>query len=139
LLESESRQGAISAKTYQQSMKRKELHALFNEVSSRVSPVRGIYQTGSTERERRIVEEMEKYLEEHLARLEKDAIKRLFLSSLDEVDSEPTLLQWYDALTRHFSHDSIPDEVYIRLMAVVSQNNFSTAQKLIKNHKQENL
>lgn len=120
-------------------MKKRELHALFNEVSSRVLPVRGIYQTGSTERERMIVEEMEKYLEEHLAELQKESIKRLFLSSLDKIDSEPVLLQWYEAMTRHFSHTNIPDEVYIRLMAVVSQKKFSKAQKLITNLKQENL
>ncbi len=70
-------------------MKKKELHALFNEVSSRVSPVRGIYQTGSTERERKIVTEMETYLENHLEKLEKNAINRLFLSSLDKIDREP--------------------------------------------------
>lgn len=120
-------------------MKKKDLHALFNEVSARVSPIRGIYQSGSTERERRIVDEMEKYLEEHLSGLEKDAIKGLFLSSLDKIESEWALLNWYEALKRHFSHEKIPDEVYIRLMTIASQKKFTAVQKLITFHKQENL
>lgn len=120
-------------------MKKKELHALFNEVSSRVAPVRGIYQTGSTERERKIVADMERYLEEHLEKLEKDAIKGLFLSSLDKIDTEATMMKWYEALTRHFSHDTIPDEVYVRLMAIVNQKKFTSVEKLMANHKQENM
>lgn len=120
-------------------MKKKDLHALFNEVSARVSPVRGIYQSSATERERKIVDEMERYLEDHLAGLEKDAIKGLFLSSLDKIDSEASLMKWYEALKRHFSHENIPDEVYIRLMSIASQKKFTDVEKLITNHKQENL
>ena len=113
-------------------MKRKELRALFNEVSSKVSPMRGIYQSGSSDKERKIVDGVEDFIEDSLVGAEKNAIKGLFLSSLDRLDSEEELLKWYEILIKHFNSKSIPDEVYIRLMAVVNQKKYTKVQQLIK-------
>lgn len=117
-------------------MKRKELTALFNEICSRVHPMRGIYQVGSSERERLIKRDLENFRESHLANSEKTALEGIFLSSLDKLDNEDALAAWYQSITKFYPPEKIPDTVYIRLMAIANQKKFHSVKKLLEAPKQ---
>jgi hypothetical protein len=117
-------------------MKRKELNALFNEICSRVHPIRGIYQEGASERERIIQRELENFKERSLEHLEKEALEGIFLSSLDKLDTEDALTAWYQAINKFYPPEKIPDTVYIRLMAIASQKKFQSMKKLLEKQKQ---
>lgn len=117
-------------------MKKNELNALFNEICSRVHPIRGMYQTGSTERERTIERELESFKEKSLEKIEKDALEGIFLSSLDKLDTETSLSCWYQSITKFYPPEKIPDTVYIRLMAIANQKKFQGVKKLLEVPKQ---
>jgi hypothetical protein len=120
-------------------MKKKDLHALFDEVSSRTAPVRGIYKSPSTEKERKIVADMESFLEDKLAKKEKAALESMFLSSLDQLDSEKSLMTWYEAVNKHYTPEQIPDTLYIRIMGIAQQKKFNTIQDMLTKHKTESI
>jgi len=117
-------------------MKRKELTAIFNEICSRVHPIKGMYSERSTEKERIIGKELDKHMNAHLATKEKDALEALFLSSLDQLETEEALANWYNSLTKYYTPEQIPDTVYIRLIALASQKKFKTFKKLLEEQKQ---
>lgn len=117
-------------------MKRKEMNALFNEICSRVYPIRGIYQKGSSERENVINDELEGFKEKSLEKLEKAALECFFLYSLDKLDTEEALKNWYQSIIKFYPPEKIPDVVYIRLMAIAQQKKFQSIKKLLEDQKQ---
>ena len=59
-------------------MKRKELHALFNEVSSKCQPIRGIYTASPTERERQIKKELNIFREKETGKKKQSSSGKTF-------------------------------------------------------------
>lgn len=106
-------------------MKRKELGALFNEVSSKCCPVRGIYDVPSTERERIISRELKKFREKKLAEKEKDALERLLLSQLKYFKSAEEFNEWFWLLKKRYSPEEIPDYIYATLMSIAHKQDFA--------------
>lgn len=117
-------------------MNRKATEALYYEICSRVHPIKGMYQEGSTEKERIINNELENYKENHLRKLETNAIERLFKSLEAQLETEEKLMQWYKALTNYYPHEIIPDSVYIKLITIATQNKFEKMQALLSLQKQ---
>lgn len=97
-------------------MKRKELHRLFNEVSSKCCPIRGIYDAPSTERERMISKELKKFRENQLAEKEKDALERFFQSR--SFKSAEEFNQWFLIVKQKYSPEEIPDSIYAAFMSI---------------------
>ncbi|MEK6478904.1 hypothetical protein WJR50_15265 [Catalinimonas sp. 4WD22] len=117
-------------------MNRKATKALYYEICSRVHPIKGIYQEGSTEKERIVKNELEAFKDNHLNKLETNAIERLFKSLEDQLETEEKLMNWYKALTNYYSHEIIPDTIYIKLITIATQNKFEKMQALLTLQKQ---
>lgn len=117
-------------------MNRKATKALYYEICSRVHPIKGIYQEGSSERERIINKELDNFKENQLNKLETNAIERLFKSLEGQLETEEKLMNWYKALTNYYAHEIIPDSVYIKLITIATQNKFEKMQALLTLQKQ---
>lgn len=99
-------------------MKRKELQALFNEISSKCCPMKGIYSTPATEREKIIQAELKKFKETSLEKKEKHALEKLFLSQADSFNSTEEFKVWFSELKERYNPENIPDSIYARLMSI---------------------
>lgn len=115
-------------------MKRKELHALFAEVSSKCKPIRGIYSAPATEREQIIKAELKKFREKSLENKEKKALEKLFLSQADSFNSSEEFKVWFAELKKIYSPDSIPDSIYTRLMSISTDKTFNAVSESIQDY-----
>lgn len=115
-------------------MKRKELHALFAEVSSKCNPIRGIYSAPATEREKIIKAELKKFKEKSLEKKEKEALEKLFLSQADSFNSPEEFKIWFSELKKGYAPDNIPDSIYTKLMYISTDKTFDTISVSIQDY-----
>nr|WKN35806.1 hypothetical protein K4G66_25900 [Tunicatimonas sp. TK19036] len=97
-------------------MNRKELQALFCEVSSRCAPIRGIYSAPPTEREQIIQHEMQMFLQRELKKKEAQSLTHFFEQKVAQIQSKEELIQLLQTLQQSYHPKEIPDTIYIHFM-----------------------
>ncbi len=115
-------------------MKRKELEALFSEVSSKCQPIRGIYTADATERERLIRAELKQFAEKELEEKEKEALEELFLAYVQSFTSHEEFRSWFHLMKKSYSPHKIPDRIYVKFLSISLGQNFDLVTELLREY-----